>query len=172
MQGRIEIKKTNPLYNRLKAGFSQWLRILNFEATSQRDMPKMLNEFLNFLTANNCHTIREISEIHLQNYLEHLQEKPSRTKAGGLSMNYIRKHLQVIKKFARYLAESNQESFEVKLKLKGKTTHIKSILTCKEIEKLYQATTETVLGLRDRAMLALYYGCGLRKNEGLSNEPK
>lgn len=168
MQGRIEIKNTNLLYNRLQAGFSQWLRILNFEATSQRDMPKMLNEFLNFLEKSDCDNISQVNETHIKTYLDYLSERPSRTKAGGLSMNYIRKHLQVIRKFARYLAESNQESFEVKLKLKGKTTNIKSILTRKEIEKLYQATTETVLGLRDRAMLALYYGCGLRKNEGLS----
>jgi len=39
----------NPLYTRLHAGFSEWLRILNFEPTSQRDMPKMLREFLDFL---------------------------------------------------------------------------------------------------------------------------
>jgi len=31
----------------------------------------------------------------------------------------------------------------------------------------YEAATGTPLGLRDKAMLALYYGCGLRKNEGL-----
>lgn len=85
-----------------------------------------------------------------------------------MSLNYIRKYLQVLRKFRRYLAESGQESFEVKLKLKGRSTNIKSILTRKETEKLYKATTDDVLGLRDKAMLALYYGCGLRKNEGLS----
>ena len=158
----------NPLYTRQQAGFSQWLRILNFEPTSQRDMPKMLNEFLNFLEKSDCDNISQVNEAHIKTYLDYLSERPSRTKAGGLSMNYIRKHLQVIKKFARYLAESNQESFEVKIKLKGKTTNIKSILTQKEIAKLYEATKEDKLGLRDRAMLALYYGCGLRKNEGLS----
>ena len=38
----------------------------------------------------------------------------------------------------------------------------------KEVEQLYEVTGEDRLGLRDKAMLALYYGCGLRKNEGLS----
>lgn len=158
----------NPLYKRLQVGFSEWLRILNFEQSSQRDMPKMLNEFLNYLTENNCNNISDIAESHIQNYLNHLSERPSKTRAGALSQNYIRKHLQVVKKFARYLAESNQESFEVKIKLKGKTSNIKSILTQKEITKLYEATREDKLGLRDKAMLALYYGCGLRKNEGLA----
>ncbi|MBB6240532.1 site-specific recombinase XerD [Pedobacter sp. AK013] len=157
----------NPLYKRLQAGFSEWLRILNFEKSSQRDMPKMLDEFLNYLEIQNCNSINEITESHIQNYLNHLSERPSKTRAGGLSQNYIRKYLQVVKKFSRYLAESNQESFEVNIKLKGKTSNIKSILTQKEITKLYEATKEDKLGLRDRAMLALYYGCGLRKNEGL-----
>jgi len=168
MQDRIKKEPTNPHYSRLQVGFSEWLRILNFEKSSQRDMPKMLSEFLGYLTESGCNSIGEITEGHIQNYLTYLAERPSRTRSGGLSQNYIRKHLQVIRKFARYLAESGRESFEVKLKLKGRAANIKSILTLAEIKKLYNATCEDNLGLRDRAMLALYYGCGLRKNEGLA----
>lgn len=158
----------NPLYICLNAGFSEWLRILNFDHTSQRDMPVMLKAFLIFLEENDCNSITGITESHLENYLQVLSEQPCKTKPRTLSLNYIRKHLQVIRKFARYLAESGQESFSVKVQLKGKSTHIKSILTKKEVARLYEATTESVLGLRDRALLTLYYGCGLRKSEGLS----
>ena len=168
MQGRQTLKLKNALYLRLQAGFTEWLRILNFEQSSQRDMPKMLTGFLLFLESKNCNSIAEIQESHLEDYLNYLQEKPSQTTEGALSLNYIRKHLQVIRKFARYLAESGQESFEVRLKLKGKSSKVKGVLTPAEIKKLYNAATEDILGLRDRAMLALYYGCGLRKNEGLS----
>lgn len=162
------IKLENPLYIRLQAGFSEWLRILNFEPTSQRDMPKMLTGFLNFLEEKGCNTTSEIQEKQIREYLDYLAIRPNLKWGGGLSLNYIRKQLQVIRKFARYLAESGQESFEVRVKLKGKSTNVKSVLTQVEIKKLYAATTEDNLGLRDKAMLALYYGCGLRKNEGLS----
>lgn len=158
----------NPLYIRLHAGFREWLRILNFEHTSQRDMPIMLEAFLCFLETNDCDSITQITENDLKNYLHHLSEQPCKTKEGTLSLNYIRKHLQVIRKFTRYLSESGQESFAVKVKIKGKSTNIKSILTKKEITKLYAATEESVLGLRDRALLTLFYGCGLRKSEGLN----
>jgi integrase/recombinase XerD len=157
----------NALYIRLQAGFSQWLRILNFEPTSQRDMPKMLTEFLDYLELQNCNHPHGIQEVHLKNYLSYLDERPNRKWAGGLSKNYIRKQLQVIKKFSRYLTESGQESFAVKLRIKGKATHIKSIFTTTEINKLYDAAGDDALGMRDKAMLALYYGCGLRKNEGV-----
>lgn len=162
------IKLENPLYLRLQAGFSEWLRILNFEHTSQRDMPGMLSEFLHFLETKDCNHISQLQESHLKEYLNYLSHRPSKTKEGGLSLNYIRKYLQVLRKFSRYLAESGQESFEMKIKLKGKTPNIKNIFSRKEIEKLYQATKEDTLGLRDKAMLALYYGCGLRRNEGLN----
>jgi integrase/recombinase XerD len=158
----------NALYIRLQAGFGEWLRILNFEPTSQRDMPKMLTAFLTYLETQNCNHPHQIQENHLKNYLNHLQEQPCRTKAGVISLNYVRKHLQVIKKFSRYLTESGQESFTVKLRIRGKTDNVKSILTTTEINKLYEAAKDDALGLRDKAMLALYYGCGLRKNEGLS----
>lgn len=157
----------NALYIRLQAGFSEWLRILNFEPTSQRDMPKMLAEFLGYLENQNCNHPHEIQEAHLKNYLTRLHERPCKTKAGAISLNYIRKHLQVIKKFSRYLTESGQESFTVKLRIKGKASNVKSILTTTEVTQLYDATKDDALGLRDRAMLTLYYGCGLRKNEGV-----
>ncbi len=160
--------RLNPLHSRLHAGFSEWLRILNFEPTSQRDMPKMLKEFLSYLENNGCHSPENITESHLQYYLEYLHQRPNKRKGGAISKNYIRKHLQVIRKFARYLADSGSGSFEVKLKLVGRSTHIKDILTREEIKKLYECTKDDRLGLRDRAMLAVYYGCGLRKNEGMA----
>ena len=158
----------NALYIRLNAGFSEWLRILNFEPTSPRDMPKILTEFLNYLELQNCKHPHEIQESHLKNYLNLLHERPCKTKAGAISLNYIRKHLQVIKKFSRYLTESGQESFAVKLRIKGKSSNVKSILSRAEVTRLYDAVKDDTLGMRDKAMLALYYGCGLRKNEGVN----
>ncbi|WP_259071966.1 tyrosine-type recombinase/integrase [Mucilaginibacter sp. X4EP1] len=158
----------NPLYIRLQTGFTQWLRILNFEPTSQRDMPKMLDEFLAYLELQNCLHPHDIQSDHLKNYFEYLDQRPNQKWGGGLSKNYIRKQLQVIRKFSRYLTESGQESFTVKMRIKGKSSNIKCILTQAEISRLYAAVKDDTLGLRDKAILALYYGCGLRKNEGAS----
>jgi site-specific recombinase XerD len=159
---------SNPLYTRLHAGFTAWLRILNFEPTSPRDMPKMLAEFLAYLEAQNCDHPHDIQPDHLKAYLDYLHQRPSKTKEGAISLNYIRKHAQVIRKFSRYLTESGQPSFTAKLVIKGKSNNIKSILTMQEVSKLYDAVPDGVMGLRDRAILALYYGCGLRKNEGIN----
>jgi site-specific recombinase XerD len=131
-------------------------------------MPKMLAEFLVYLEAENVYHVHDIQETHLKAYLNYLYERPNYKWDGGLSKNYIRKQVQVIKKFSRYLTESGQESFVVKLRIKGKSSNVKGILTRLEIKRLYDATEDNVMGLRDRVILALYYGCGLRKNEGIN----
>jgi site-specific recombinase XerD len=168
MQGRQKSELKNQLYVRLQAGFSEWLRILNFEPSSRKDMPKMLTEFLSYLEAKGCNQLTGITESHIESFLNFQSTRPNKLKAGSLSLNYLRKYLQVIRKFSRYLAESGQESFTADVKLKGRSSNIKSILNKAEVNQLYEAAAEDVLGLRDRAMLALYYGCGLRKNEGIA----
>jgi site-specific recombinase XerD len=45
-------------------------------------------------------------------------------------------------------------------------------LTTREIQQMYEVTTDNVLGMRDRVMLAVYYGCGLRLSEGIHLELK
>ncbi len=161
-------KQLNPLYKRLLAGFSDWQRILNYEKTSQRDMPKMVAEFLSYMQENNTNDPANITEGHLQNYYSYLEQRPNKLRGGSISKNYIRKHLQAIRRFARYLGESGHESFAVNIKLTGRSSNVKDILLPIEIAELYEHITDDPLGYRDRAMLALYYGCGLRKQEGLS----
>ena len=161
-------KSLNPLYKRLVAGFSEWQRILNYEKTSQKDMPKMIAEFLSYMQDNNITDPANITETLLQNYYDYLEQRPNRLRGGSISKNYIRKQLQAIRRFARYLGESGHGSFAVNIKMTGRSSNVKDILLPIEISELYEHTTDDPLGYRDRAMLALYYGCGLRKQEGLS----
>jgi site-specific recombinase XerD len=60
----------------------------------------------------------------------------------------------------------------VSLQIKGKLYNVKDIFTKAEIKALYEAIGIDTLGLRDRAMLAVYYGCGLRRSEGLNLDVK
>lgn len=158
----------SPLYRRLLAGFNNWQRILNYEKTSQKDMPKMVAEFLNHMQNNDIADPANITEDHLQQYYSYLEQRPNRLRGGSISKNYIRKHLQAIKRFARCLGESGHDSFAVNIKITGRSSNVRDILLPIEIAELYEHTTDDPLGYRDRAMLALYYGCGLRKQEGLS----
>jgi site-specific recombinase XerD len=54
------------------------------------------------------------------------------------------------------------------LHLQGSTRNIKTIFSKEEIKALQMACGSDVLGMRDKAMISIYYGCGLRRNEGLN----
>jgi site-specific recombinase XerD len=61
---------------------------------------------------------------------------------------------------------------EVPLKVKPEKYPPRVILTRDEIRRLYQVTDNTQLGYRDRAMLGVYYGLGLRRSEGVGLDVK
>ncbi|MDC9722514.1 MAG: tyrosine-type recombinase/integrase [Urechidicola sp.] len=46
--------------------------------------------------------------------------------------------------------------------------NLRTPLLVSEVKQLFEATDNTKFGMRDRAMLVLYYSCGLRRNEGIN----
>jgi site-specific recombinase XerD len=48
----------------------------------------------------------------------------------------------------------------------------RTILSQLEIKQLYEQTEDSPMELRDRAVLGIYYGCGLRSTEGIRVELK
>src|SRR5690606_35740135 len=89
---------------------------------------------------------------------------------GGLSNNYLNKHLQGLYKLGEYLRQSGRLNLG-NLGIEWQTDDTKTIeyLTQDEIAALYRATEGFNEGTnlepfnaRDRAMLTVFYGCGLR----------
>ena len=69
--------------------------------------------------------------------------------------------------FSRYLEETGQGVLTIDIPSEDKEPPHREILTREEVQQLYNATDETILGLRDRAILSIYYGCGIRCKEGI-----
>lgn len=82
---------------------------------------------------------------------------------GSTLNNYIRS-LQLL---SGYVQETEQAFLEVDIPNEIVIPKEKEVLTIAEITQLYKATNESIYGLRERAILGIYYGCGLRSNEGL-----
>ena len=157
-----------PEFIRLENAFQKWLRTLNFEPTTVNYNPVRVREFLYWLEKLGIIAITEITKPDIFKYFDYLKERKNQTKNGKLSKNTLRTHQQSLRRFARYLRETGQDSFEVDIQLQGSPRNIKAIFTKGEIKALQNACDGDVLGMRDRAMLAVYYGCGLRRNEGLN----
>ena len=157
---------------RLQRAFADWLRLLNFESGTIKYAPRKTQEFLDWLESQNITEISAITRPTITEYFDYLLQRQNQRKGGRLSKNSLRTHLTNLRRFARYLRESGQESFDVSMQIKGSLYNIKEIFTKAEITALYEATGSDLLGLRDKAILAVYYGCGLRRSEGVSLDVK
>ena len=163
----------NQQHIRLEQAFKEWLELTGYAASSVYSMPIHLREFFHYLEQSK-RALEELIPQDINNYFFHLKQRKLAQQGrkikqtGVISTNYLHKHLQGIKLFSRYLRETEQGSFETDIILPGQKQHIKDILTKEEIRQLYAACDTSPIGLRDRAMLSIFYGCGLRRNEGVN----
>ena len=160
--------QNTPEYKNTEIRFKDWLRLLNFEPSTVKYAPIKAREFFGWLEQQQIKEIESVNKPVISNYFNYLKTRQNKKKGGKLSKNYLRTHLTALRKLAKYLRESGQSSFEVDIKLPGSPQNNITIFTKEEIKDLYSACDSDVLGMRDKAMLAVYYGCGLRRNEGVN----
>ena len=110
----------------------------------------------------------EAIEHHGDQFLVLQSQRKDKKKATVLSQNYLKIYVRSLKLLGCYLREIEEDTFSIHFQTEKHHKTLPKVLTIKQIENLYQATDDSILGFRDRAMLAVYYGCGLRKTEGIS----
>lgn len=165
----------NSGYEYLQTAFKEWLNVLGYSQSVVNGMPVLVREFFHFLEQQNLQHITALSHSHIQSYHDHISTRANQRRGGGLSNNHINKHLQAIEKLLQYLHHKgvkNIPTLGVKLHKLYKTTI--TILTIEEIKELFALCNrehtkeqELYLQARDKAMLVVYYSCGLRRNEGI-----
>jgi len=169
------LKLKNSSYIHLEKGFEEWLDILGYCATSVDHMPTLVREFLHFLESKNINQITQLQQKYYKEYFTYISSRTNLRRGGGLSNNYINKQIQALEKFYEYLVHKGVQSLppvtlkQLKLE-KGNVTVLKQ----EEIKEFYKATEkesdyhyQEAFNARDKAMLTIYYACGLRKSEGV-----
>ena len=174
---RLPIK--NPSFRFLEQSFKEWLDIQGFADTTVYNLPNHVRELLHYLESQGINHIKELEIKHINSHYEKLKERTRQKRGGGLSNGHLNKHIQALRKFTDYLRKVGRIQLPA-LKLGNEEeNHTTIFLTEEEIKLLFEASyltgerkpnmPEVVLAAvqaRDRAMLAIYYGCGLRRNEG------
>lgn len=156
-----------PTFLYLEESFKEWLSILGYSGSTVYRLPVLIREFMHHLENKGIQQTEGIDEEQVKLFMDYSRQRKKLRTGGGLSNSHLNKQLQAIKTFGRYLRETGRHSFPLDL-LQYKTPRsIKAILTPEEIKLLYRAAAPTPYGLRDKVMLGVYYGCGLRRNEGL-----
>ncbi len=150
----------------LSESFEKWLKTLGYAPSTVYASTNYVRDFFFYLKKAEITNLKTIQPEIITAYHKHLQTRKNKRQAGGLSENYITGNMNAIKRFSRYLQETGRPFFEIPVKSTPDKTISKTILTSNEITALYKACSNDVLGIRDRAILSVYYGCGLRRSEG------
>ena len=158
----------------VEKSFREWLDVLGYAPSTVYGLPNYVRELFYWLEREGHHQINQIDVPLIKSYYEQLKTRSNQRRGGGLSNSYLNKHLQALYKFAQYLRQSGRLLLpELDIDWETDDTQTIEYLTQEEIQQLYAATYGYNEGTklepfnaRDRAMLTIFYGCGLRRNEG------
>lgn len=167
-----KLKLQNEVFKMFVANYKEWLDILGYAESTVYQLPIHLQEFFYYVEKQNIKKLTDITPKTIKDYYNELRERANERTSGSLSKSYLNKHQQALKKFREYLQNHNYNDFNVHLKSETNPTEEKiNILTQSEIKELFKATeyshTESRFKLRDKAILAVLYSCGLRRNEAV-----
>jgi len=171
----------NPSYRYLEQSFREWLDVQGYAEVTTYNVPTHVRELLHYLESININHIQDMEIKHIHAYYAKLKERSNTRRGGALSNNHLNKHLDALRKFTDYLRQVGRLTLP-ELSLHNEEADAKPIpvLSEEEIQWLFKVTQQVTphpnlsdrqveaMQSRDRTMLAVFYGCGLRRNEGVN----
>ncbi len=141
--------------------FRNYLNQIGYSKSSCYMLPECVKDFLGY---HNATDTKELATGHINQFYEWLQIRPHKHKEGGLSEQYINHHVYALKVFFNWLEQTGQISYNPisVMKFKSPKGNPREPLTQEEIKALFEATES----LKEKAVLHLFYSCGLRRSEG------
>lgn len=171
---KLHLQSTS--YNYLENAFKEWLDILGFSKSTVYNLPNGVREFLYYLEQQNIKHIHQVTQNHLKEYYHHLITRTNQKQGGALSSSTINHHFWTIEKFFEFLQHKGTKGLVmINLKRLKIETLKREILSQQEIKELYliaenqesHSQKQEALNYQDKVLLCIYYGCGLRRNEGI-----
>jgi len=130
---------------------------------------RSVRELFVYAEESNIHRLEDMNQWLIDDYVVHLEnERLNERKGGLLDEGTVSKRKNCIRQFWKYLNAEGHKVHDIRMRHKRKMPRkMPVVLSHEEIKQLYSVCDESPIGYRDRAMLAIYYGCGMRKTEGL-----
>lgn len=157
-------------YKLLLQSFTEWLQLLNYSPLSIPGLSSSVYEFLQYQELTGKPSLQQLVASDANKFIELLQTQTGQRTGKPLSNGHINKQIQGLKLLSKYIRQSGKSIVGFNLQRLEERRSKPVWLTKNEMQQLYDAIRDDVLGIRDKAMLAVYYGCGLRLNEGASLE--
>lgn len=162
------MKTKNTMFVDLLSEFTGQLKIKNYSAATVKSYQGHLAGFFGYLQSQGIDDIRQVDKAVLQEYQLFLFN--CRTKEGAaLSCGTIGIKLRAVKGLFAFLAETNHillNPAEGLQEPKPAMKLPKAVLTVDEANRILSMPNEsTLIGIRDRAILEVFYSTGIRLSE-------
>ena len=145
------------------------LEILNYSFTTIKRRRSELNLFLKYLAHKKIDDLRSVKRETVEGYREHLYHVRTKSTQRPLSVETQRKRLFAVSCFFSFLVKKGKLLYNPSADVdypKPEVSLPKNIMSLKELDQvLKQPDISERFGLRDRAILELFYSTGLRRSE-------
>jgi len=145
----------------LISDFAAWLRQVGYSETTRYMLPACVQEFLEQQAITDIGWTRP---DQVRAFYRWLQERPLKRRPGALSEMMIHHYMYALKTFFTWLEITGQIEYNPisGLVFRRPVQNVREPLSREAIAQLFTAAT----GLKERALLHLFYSCGLRRSEG------
>lgn len=164
----------------MEIAFLSWLRTLGYSEATISTRRRNLREFLLYLERYGISVMDQAAGEKTKLFVRYLKRRENKLSGNGLMNASINVGISSVNKFFEYLRQSvSCTMVPDNLEYVEELYKPRIVLSLQDISSLYEATyikkwfarAETkeyqgAIQQRDRAMLGIYYGCGLRKSEG------
>jgi integrase/recombinase XerD len=143
------------------AAFAAWLYQVGYSEGTQNMLPACVREFLE---QQQIIRIEYIEPQQVRDFYTWLQTRPLKKRSGALSEMMIHHYVYALKTFFTWLEITEQIHYNPisGLVFRQPKQNARAPLSLEEIGQLFTAATQ----LKERALLHLFYSCGLRRSEG------
>ena len=149
-------------HQKLLTAFAQYLQVLGY--TCAKALARSLHEFFDYIEQQGKQ-FTQISPADLKNYYQYLRHRPNQRDGGALSLRTVDGYIFALKLLFDFAHKTNRIPLNPMstLRFTHTLTESRFALTKIQIKVLY----EVCENVQERAILALFYGCGLRRKEGV-----
>lgn len=171
----------NESYKIINKEFAYWLDTLGFSDGLVYDYKFRAKDFFEWLEVQNIASINLLTHKHINTYFEYLQTRPNKRRTGGISTAHLNHNFMAIDKLLEFLHQMGMTTAPTPTNHRitpDKQARVNNIepFTQAEIKQLIAEIPNAYLHFtfkqreqkqeQLKLIIALYYGCGLRRTEG------
>jgi len=151
-------------YNNILDLIEDYLNYIKLEKklslNTQNNYKLDLYNYLDYLKKRNISNVNSITIEDINDYLKELHD-------NGLVSRSIARHITTIKEFHKYLFKIGSVLVDVSLNIENmkQSKHLPTVINQEDMKKILDVKLTNPFKYRDKAMLELMYGSGLRVSE-------